>query len=343
MKSILFILLTIITISASAQIVRMETVMGNIDIELHPDVAPNTVANFLNYVNNGAYDNSFFHRSLRGFVIQGGALAIVDGSQVLVAANDPVANEYSLPNKRGTIAMTQLSDNLDSAANQWFFNILDNSATLGPPSTNRFTVFGTVVKGMEVVDSINTLQTWNFGNILSDLPLINYISGSYLNNVALINSVYVYEEPFNMNIGINGAWYNQDTSGQGILIELLPRQDTNDLAFMAWFTFDTQQPDESITANIGNAGHRWMTGLGEVDTANNSITFDLTLTSGGLFDNELDVTNTVIAGSMTMTFTDCANATVTYDLTEQELSGSFSVIRVTSDIELCKNQSRLVQ
>src|SRR5262245_2471294 len=144
--------------SAFATTVRMSTSLGVIDIELFDAEAPATVANFLNYVTSGVYVNSFIHRSVPGFIIQGGGYGW-DGSQnryYNVPANPAVVNEYSpnRSNRRGTIAMAKLGGDPNSATNQWFFNLADNSANLDNQN-GGFTVFGRVIgNGMQVVDAI---------------------------------------------------------------------------------------------------------------------------------------------------------------------------------------------
>lgn len=325
------------TFSTSGQIVRMETVLGNIDIELRADVAPNTVANFLTYVNDTDYDNSYIHRSIANFIIQGGGFTFENGASGTVLSNGTVDNEFNLSNVRGTIAMAKVGGNPDSATSQWFFNTADNSSNLDAQN-GGFTVFGSVINGMDVVDTINSLSTITSNS----LPVT---SGNQVasdgSNLVLLNSVYLLDDIFHMNLGLNGAWYNQNTAGQGILFEILPQTGTNvnDLAFMAWFTYDTEQPADGSTANIGDTGHRWMTGIGEVNNDTNSITFDLSLTTGGLFDNELNTNTSSVAGSMTITFENCNNAIVSYELVDQELSRSFPVIRAATNTELCTRLS----
>ncbi|BAZ93199.1 peptidyl-prolyl cis-trans isomerase [Thiohalobacter thiocyanaticus] len=155
----------------------METVMGNIDIELYDDVAPNTVANFIDYSTGGLYDNSIIHRSEPGFVIQGGGYMLNSGQVEHIPENDPVVNEFSLSNLRGTIAMAKLPGDPDSATSEWFFNLGDNSGNLDTQN-GGFTVFGRVLgDGMQVVDSIAALPRVNAGGVFSALPVRDYADG----------------------------------------------------------------------------------------------------------------------------------------------------------------------
>ncbi len=347
---VLVLLLSIFSFSVSAQTIRMETVLGNIDIELHPDAAPNTVTNFLNYMNNGGYNNSFIHRNGvsegQVFVVQGGGFKFIGGQVFQIPPNPPVINEFLLPNIRGTISMAKLADQPNSATSQWFFNNVDNSALLDGQN-GGFTVFGTVIAGMDVVDAMAALEAGvvpvSIGGTVFDFAEVPYLNTLPTllqeDDAVIISNVFELDAPLKINSGLNGAWFNPDTAGQGILLEVLP---VSNRVFMAWFTYDTQLPADGVLVNVGDAGHRWITGLGEIDQENNSITFDLTVTSGGLFDNGQMVTNSAPEsyGTMTISFEDCANATVVYNLIAQGISGSFPLSRISSEnIALCQRLS----
>ena len=133
-------------------IVEIETNLGTIEITLHPEVAPGHVENFLNYVNDGDYSNSFFHRSVPGFIIQAGGFAYSNQQFSYVPADPAVPNEFNLSNVRGTVAMAKLGSDPDSATNQWFINLADNAANLDNQN-GGFTVFGTVTSGMAIADA----------------------------------------------------------------------------------------------------------------------------------------------------------------------------------------------
>jgi cyclophilin family peptidyl-prolyl cis-trans isomerase len=152
---------------ANNTIVRMVTNVdgGSFNVELYDAEAPNTVTNFLKYVNRGDYNISVIHRSEPGFVIQGGGYALIDffGSQYFYdfPKDPPILNEFSpsRSNIRGTIAMAKTSDP-DSATSEWFINLDDNSATLDDTNNSGgFTIFGHVLDpGMSVVDTISNLK-----------------------------------------------------------------------------------------------------------------------------------------------------------------------------------------
>jgi len=179
----------------SASIVRMLTPLGLIDIKLYDEQAPQTVTNFLNYVNRGDYDNSFVHRSVPDFVIQGGGFRVdfTTANVSAITTEPPVANEFSAsrPNLRGTIAMAKLPDAPDSATSQWFFNLKDNSSELNAQN-GGFTVFGQVMgRGMEIVDLIAQLGVVNAGGVFANLPLLTppENGSATLAQLVLINKV----------------------------------------------------------------------------------------------------------------------------------------------------------
>jgi cyclophilin family peptidyl-prolyl cis-trans isomerase len=151
--------------------VVIETNMGDIEVELYPDKAPNTVGNFLRYVGSRFYDGTIFHRVIYGFMIQGGGFTKeMEQKKTL----DPIAIESSngLKNDRGTIAMARTSDP-NSATSQFFINTRNNSSLDYYASTMRgygYTVFGKVIKGMDVVDHIEMVNTGSKG-YMDDVPV----------------------------------------------------------------------------------------------------------------------------------------------------------------------------
>ncbi len=144
-------------------VVRFQTNFGIVDIELFDDVAPVTVQNFINYVNKGAYDEMFFHRttqlSTSGIaVVQGGGFKFRDGTGKFdVDTDDPIVNEFQRPNTARTIAMAKLGGQPNSATSQFFFNVTDNPALNSPLNSGGFTVFGRVIRGWWVIEAIQAL------------------------------------------------------------------------------------------------------------------------------------------------------------------------------------------
>jgi cyclophilin family peptidyl-prolyl cis-trans isomerase len=207
MRALLLVLLALICAdpARSATIVRFESVLGDFEVELFDDLAPLTVANFLAYANDGDYDGSFIHRSIPGFVIQGGGYGVANNVFHVVTPRPPIVNEFdaacTIPcNVRGTIAMAKVAGNEDSATNQWFINLANNSGS--PPdgldyANGGYTVFGRVLgDGMTVVDAIAALPTATVDlpgplPVLQNFPLYDYSGG----RVRIANLVMVTKVP----------------------------------------------------------------------------------------------------------------------------------------------------
>ncbi len=150
-------------------VVKLETSMGNIVIELNEQAAPVTVRNFLGYVEAGFYDGVIFHRVIPGFMIQGGGFT---EQMTRKKTRDPIINEAKngLSNMRGTIAMARTSDP-NSATSQFFINHSDNDF-LNYIDENKagYAVFGKVTEGMDVVDAIAAVKTTT-KNGMDDVPV----------------------------------------------------------------------------------------------------------------------------------------------------------------------------
>ena len=155
--------------------VDLKTNLGTIRLELNPTAAPKTVENFLQYVRDGHYNGTIFHRVIDGFMIQGGGF---DKNFKEKNTRSPVVNEAQsavkagLMNKLGTIAMARTSDP-NSATAQFFINVNDNDfLNWGNPrgDGNGYAVFGKVVSGLEVVNKIAKLPTGAGGPMSRDVP-----------------------------------------------------------------------------------------------------------------------------------------------------------------------------
>lgn len=149
----------------------ISTSMGNIEIELYPDKAPETVKNFLEYVKAGYYDGLIFHRVIKGFMIQGGGF---DGNMKEKPTNAPIKieSDNGLKNEKGSIAMAR-TNNPNSATSQFFINVADNPFLDYKAPTIAgygYAVFGKVIKGMDIVDKIAQVETGRKG-FFDDVPL----------------------------------------------------------------------------------------------------------------------------------------------------------------------------
>lgn len=155
--------------------IHMQTNYGTIILELFEDKAPKTVANFTAYVRDGFYDGTLFHRVIDNFMIQGGGFGAGMNQKV---GKPPIENEAKngVRNARGSIAMARTSDP-HSASSQFFINVVDNdflNYTAPTPSGWGYCVFGKVIEGMNVVDTIKGVPT---GSKLGhkDVPLSDVI------------------------------------------------------------------------------------------------------------------------------------------------------------------------
>ncbi len=203
--------------SASDPVYVFHTSLGNISVQLYPDIAPQTVANFLSYVNSGAYQSSLFHRSVPGFIIQGGGYQVQNGGVVTTPTNAPVVNEFHLSNTRGTIAMAKLGSDPNSATSQWFFNLADNSSNLDNQN-GGFTVFGKITNAasLAVMDQIAAVPIYNEGSPFDQIPLMNYQSGSTVqtSNLVTVSSIVPADGAHILWDNTNGtaSLWNYDTS-----------------------------------------------------------------------------------------------------------------------------------
>lgn len=160
--------------------VRISTTIGEMVLELYDEDKPVTVANFLRYIRSGRYEDTFLHRLIPGFIVQGGGYSLTEDEGALglddVKKFDPIVNEYAVgktyPNVFGTIAMAKVpaedgqgnpipGGGPDSATSEWFLNLANNSSNLDNQN-GGFTVFGRIVAGEDVLTKFNTF--FNKGN-----------------------------------------------------------------------------------------------------------------------------------------------------------------------------------
>jgi len=173
--------------------VCVDTNAGEFCMELLPEVAPNTVSNFLNYISSGRYDDTLVHRTVPNFVIQGGGYSASPlGSSI--PRDAAVVNEFELSNLRGTVAMARASGQVNSATSEWFVNVVNNTQL--DTVDGGFTVFARIISGMPVVDAISVLPRVNLQNSLGgafgELPLTDQDNdGVDADDVVLVSRIYV--------------------------------------------------------------------------------------------------------------------------------------------------------
>ncbi len=242
-------------------VVRFNTNFGPIDVELLPDDAPKTVANFLGYLDRGDYDQSFLHRLVKDFVLQGGGYRFVNGNVETIPTKPPVMNEFKVSNVRGTIAMAKLGSDPDSATDEWFFNLADNSANLDTQN-GGFTVFGRVLDeaSQAVIDRIAGLEVTNAGSPFDQLPVINYNSGDLItadNLVTLISLVRLTDNtPAGQNISVKAPgqdatvfFSSVDTAGVTTFTPIAPPSSAGSPP--AGYTISNSEPAYKIVTTAG--------------------------------------------------------------------------------------------
>ena len=143
-------------------------------------------------------------------------------------------------------------------------------------------------------------------------------------------TVQTEEEVFKLNAGLNDAWFNPETSGQGFFITVFPEIG---VVTLAWFTYETEAV-AGVDFKLGDASHRWLTALGTF--TNNKSVMDITFTSGGIFDSASEIQRTD-GGTITLIFDGCNSGSVEYDIPSISMSGVVPIQRVAEDnISLCE-------
>lgn len=273
-------------VSSAQTVVRVSTNLGEFSIELFDSAAPGTVQNFLNYINNGRYVDSIVHRSVPGFVIQGGGWTIEEGSSQLqpVVTDDAIANEPGISNTRGTVAMAKVAGNPDSATSQWFINLADNTSL--DTDNGGFTVFGRVLDdGMSVADAIAALQRVAISASVNELPVVNFNGQSVTRENLVFTSFEVVE----------AAASNRFDSASGNLILSVDAGSAGIVRLS--FSIESQSPSVVIRA------------LPETVTTVASAESDFAIfneTTGQLVIPELDVDGVVAYRNLVLGLTDAA-------------------------------------
>lgn len=198
-------LFALLSFNAQSTVVEIRTSLGTIEVNLFDNTTPETVANFLSYVNSGAYADNVVHRSVANFVIQGGGflytgpVALTESDQFTldkVQTGQTVVNDPKLSNVRGTISMAKLGGQPDSATSQWFINLSNNASSLDGNLNNSggYTVFGQVLgDGMQIVDAIAALSILGGAAdfVFKEIPLRNYTTTDLTNRVDLTDDNFV--------------------------------------------------------------------------------------------------------------------------------------------------------
>ena len=137
---------------------------------------------------------------------------------------------------------------------------------------------------------------------------------------------------FRINEGLNDAWYNEATDGQGFFITVFPEIE---LMFLSWFTFDTERPGDEVTANLGGPGQRWITAQGPYNGSRAELAVNIT--TGGVFNSGIPAPGSSPDGTITVEFENCNSGTVTFFLPSIERLGAVPIERISLDlVPLCE-------
>ncbi len=263
----------------------------------------------------------------------GGNPAVANISETV---SDDNADEYTLMhslesalNEGGEIAACIYSTLLDTGPNDKYTQYLGGSTNTPARYTNGSSSVCTQAALVENNSHryVHLEQSWAIRET-SEMreKMAAYIAGA-------IRDYYdgLPPKPFQINVGLNDAWYNPLTSGQGFFITVFPDLG---LVSLSWFTYDTELPPPGASSHLGDAGHRWLNALGAID--GNQSLMEISISSGGLFDTPTD-TQEVIRGNIILTFDDCDSGTVAYDMPAINRTGNVPIRRVAKDnVALCE-------
>ncbi|MFL5330678.1 MAG: peptidylprolyl isomerase [Gemmataceae bacterium] len=241
-------------------VVRFNTTLGPVDVQLFDQQTPLTVANFLNYVMRGDYNSSIFHRLVNNFVLQGGGFQFhTNPSRLDQIATDPaIQNEPGISNTRGTIAMAKFGGDPNSATSQFFFNLGDNSGNLDVQN-GGFTVFGRVTAGMDVIDKFAQFQITNHGGTFNELPLTNYNGSNFptdtvFNNYAGVTSVSLVRRSDRLTFSVvsnsNAALVTPTISGNNLTLAYAPNQTGTATITVRATDLDGSFVEDTFTVNV---------------------------------------------------------------------------------------------
>jgi hypothetical protein len=330
----------------------LETVLGSLLIEDN-----NLLTNLdgLSGLTIVAIDGSFNIEIQRNAALQN-----IDGLNSLTTTRGALIIHLnnSLSDIRGLSNLAELGPMLHIAANP-ALTTLDGLEALSTLSTLGL-VNNTALSDISALSNLESVNSWleiSWNSMLANCqavvllvdPLDDYDPGPgpgsggipdigdyaiIRNNHTGCNSVHeiLAEVPITeLNPGLNDAWFDIQTSGQGFLITVFEeiRQ-----VFIAWFTYDTERPPVDVTALLGEPGHRWLTAQGAYQGT--VATLDIHLTAGGIFDSSLPQPETIPYGSMTIEFSTCNAGTIRYEIPSINRQGEVPIERIALDnVPLC--------
>ena len=238
---------------------------GTIDFVYYPETAPATVANFLGYISRGDYVNTIIHRSIPGFVLQGGGYAAAPGTPS-IPRQPAVVNEPEITNGRGTVAMAKLGGDPDSATCEYFISLADNATNLNNQNEG-FTVFARVAgNGMAVADAIAALPIRNYSTVngvLTDCPVTNPPPAAFdpASLVKVVSAGPVTPLAFSVQssapgvctVAVAGGELTLTPAGPGTAVITVTATDLDNLTVQQTFTVTVEQPYSAWAAAQGFA------------------------------------------------------------------------------------------
>jgi len=166
--------------------------------------------------------------------------------------------------------------------------------------------------------------------------IVQFSDGNSGNNTNVAEdtiNVTAVGNPFQINAGLNDAWYNPATDGQGFFVIVFP---VLNKMFLSWFTYDVERPPQDVTAMLGDPGHRWITAFGDI--SGDTATLAVDVASGGVFDSGQPAPVHQPDGTITIRFSDCMQGEVSYDISSLGLTGVVPIQRLASDnVALCES------
>jgi cyclophilin family peptidyl-prolyl cis-trans isomerase len=308
------------TVPSGDTAVLLETNDGNIPLVLTNSLTPNTVANFLAYINNGEYDNTIFHRSVPGFVIQGGGYT---NTGTMIASLGSITSEAGQPNVTGSIAMA-LSDGPDSATSEWFINLADNTDLNGTSDGGPFTVFGNVVyNGLTVSNDIAALpivdDTGQGAGAWNTVPVLSGSNGSTVSTEPADNLVTL--TPVIIPGGLTYSAVSSNTSLVSVTVN-----SGGSLSLVSHGAGGTA----TITVTATDMGGGTAQSQFNVDVLTNKVAFAAPVTGSATAGSTLSpITVDVENSSGTIITTDNSTVTLSYSKTgSSTIFGSTSLVAV---------------
>lgn len=285
--------------------VLLDTQRGPLLLELDAARAPNTVANFMRYVDDGRYNDTVIHRVARDFIVQGGSFR-ADGLPITTYGLINSERNNGLRNTPGTIAMalTGSPPNVNTASAGWYINTGDNTT----PLDANFTVFGKVVFGQKTLTTLNTLPSFSEQPLL--IPLVR-------------RAARVAPGEFPVLPSHAGSWFDPASPGKGFILEVAQAagSEQGPLIVLSWYDF---HEGEQI----------WMYGLASFSWGASSVQVPLQISKGGQFGSAFDptqVTNNPEWGTVTVRFDGCDSGSWPY--TSIYGDGTFPVRSLTLPVD----------